>query len=59
MVKPTGIARGNYDLYLKIHDNSENLKNRTEYSVRLANTNGWVEENGGMNNLRHQLKVGD
>ena len=58
-VKTTGIPQGDYDLYLKISDNSANLKNRSEYSVRLANTNVWVQENGGMNNLQHQLKIGD
>ena len=59
MIKTTGIPQGIYDLYLKISDNSINLKNRSEYSVRLANTNVWLEENGGMNNLKHQLKIGD
>jgi hypothetical protein len=59
MVKPTGIPQGSYDLYLKISDNSETLKNRSEYSIRLANTNVWVAENGGMNNLNHQLKIGN
>jgi len=59
IVKTTGILQGVYDLYLKISDNSTSLKNRSEYSVRLANTNVWVEENGGMNNLKHQLKIGD
>ena len=55
----TGIPQGIYDLYLKISDNSTGLKNRSEYSVRVANSNVWVEENGGMNNLKHQLKIGD
>ena len=58
-VKTTGITQGTYDLYLKVSDNSTTLKNRNEYSVRLANTNVWVLENGGMNNLKHQLKIGD
>ena len=58
-VKTTGIAKGMYDLYLKIADQSSNLKNRPEYSVRLANSNVWVEENGGMNNLNHQLQIGE
>jgi len=59
MIKPTGIPQGSYDLYLKISDKSETLKNRSEYSIRLANTNVWVVENGGMNNLNHQLKIGN
>jgi len=58
IVKTTGILQGVYDLYLKISDNSTSLKNRSEYSVRLANTNVWVAQNGGMNNLKHQLKIG-
>ena len=59
MIKTTGIPKGVYDLYLKIADNSSGLKDRSEYSVRLANSNVWVVENGGMNNLKHQLKIGD
>ncbi len=59
VVKTTGIPQGTYDLYLKISDNATNLRSRSEYSVRLANTDVWVEENGGMNNLKHQLKIGD
>ena len=47
------------NIYLKISDNSTGLKNRSEYSVRVANTNVWVEENGGMNDLKHQLTIGD
>jgi hypothetical protein len=56
MVKLTDIPAGGYDLYLKISDNSENLKNRSEYSIRLANTNTW-DEYSGMNNLKHYLKI--
>jgi hypothetical protein len=55
-VKTTGIPKGSYDLYLKISDNSESLKNRSEYSVRLANMNTW-DEAGGMNNLKHEIKI--
>jgi len=58
-VKTTGIPQGVYDLYLKIADNSPGLKNRPEFSVRLANADIWVEDNGGMNNLKHELKIGD
>jgi hypothetical protein len=54
----TGIPPGDYKLYLKISDRSENLQNRKEYSVRLANTNTWTEENGGMNDLKYQLTIG-
>ena len=53
----SGIPAGNYDLYLRIADNAASLKTRIEYAVRLANTAVWVEENGGMNNLKHQLTI--
>jgi hypothetical protein len=56
-VNLNGISQGIYDLYLKISDRSESLKNRSEYSIRLANTNVWTEENGGMNNLKHQVEI--
>jgi hypothetical protein len=59
VVKTTGIPKGSYDLYLKISDGSPALKSRSEFAVRLANSNSWVVENGGMNNLKHQLIIGD
>jgi len=55
-VKLTGIPQGEYDLYISITDRSENLKNRMEYKVRLANTNTW-DEVSGMNSLMHQVKI--
>jgi hypothetical protein len=58
-IKTTGIAVGTYKLYLKIADKSENLRNKMGYSIRLANSNVWEEENGGMNNLNHNLKIGE
>lgn len=51
------IPAGKYNLYLKIADRSESLKNRFEYSVRLANADVWTEENGGMNNLDCQVQI--
>jgi hypothetical protein len=51
------IPAGTYNLYLKIADRSESLKNRFEYSVRLANVDAWTEENGGMNNLNCQVQI--
>lgn len=51
------IPPGKYNLFLKIADRSESLKNRYEYSVRLANVDTWTEENGGMNNLNHQVEI--
>jgi len=55
-LKLNGIPPGDYDLYLSITDRSPNLKNRIEYSVRLANTAAW-DETTGMNNLKHQVKI--
>ncbi|WP_158280764.1 DUF4832 domain-containing protein [Pararcticibacter amylolyticus] len=55
-VKLAGVSAGNYDLYLKIADKADNLKNRAEYCVRLANTGVWTED-GGMNKLMQQIKV--
>jgi hypothetical protein len=56
-VNLTNIPEGIYDLYIKISDNAESLKMRSEYSIRLANTDLWTDENGGMNRLKHQLKI--
>jgi hypothetical protein len=53
----TGLPEGNYDLYLRIADQADNLKARKEYSVRLANTNVWTDDNNGMNNLNQQLTI--
>ena len=53
----TGVPAGTYNMYLRIADNAASLKSRIEYAVRLANTDVWVEDNGGMNNLKHQLII--
>ncbi len=53
----TGIPAGDYELYLRIADQATNLKKRTEYAVQLANTGVWVTDNGGMNNLKQELKI--
>jgi hypothetical protein len=55
-LKLTGIPEGDYDLYLLITDRSENLKNRIDYRIRLANIDAW-DPASGMNNLKHQLKI--
>jgi hypothetical protein len=51
-----GIEKGNYDLFLNITDQDENLSKRPEYSIRLANSNVW-EESTGMNNLQKKVTV--
>lgn len=52
----TGIPAGDYDMYLAITDRDATLKNRVEYSVRLANTGTW-NETTGLNSLNHQVKI--
>ncbi|HTD94252.1 MAG TPA: DUF4832 domain-containing protein [Chitinophagaceae bacterium] len=56
-VNLSGIPAGDYDLYLKIADQASSLKDRPEYAVRLANTGVWVEDHGGMNSLKHVIKI--
>lgn len=56
-VSLSGIPAGTYALYIRIADQAPNLKNRIEYAIRLANKNTWVEDNGGMNDLKSTLKI--
>jgi Domain of unknown function (DUF4832)/Domain of unknown function (DUF4874) len=56
-VSLSGIPAGTYSLYLRVADQAPSLKPRIEYSVRLANTDGWVEDNGGMNNFKQQITI--
>jgi hypothetical protein len=53
----SGIPAGEYDLYLRIADKAPSLKTKIEYAIQLANTNVWVTENGGMNNLKQVIKI--
>lgn len=53
----SGIPAGDYALYLRIADQSDALKSRVEYAVRLANTGTWTTDNGGMNDLKSSLKI--
>ena len=55
-VKLEGLSEGAYQLYLKISDRAEQLRSRVEYSVRLANKDMWVPEEG-MNDLKHELEI--
>ncbi len=57
IIKLEALPVGDYSLYLRIADQAENLKNRLEYALRLANTDVWVTENGGMNSLKKDIKV--
>jgi Domain of unknown function (DUF4832)/Domain of unknown function (DUF4874) len=56
-VNLAGVPAGDYELYLKIADQAISLKDRPEYAVRLANIGVWVEDHGGMNSLKHVLKI--
>ncbi|MES2645424.1 MAG: DUF4832 domain-containing protein [Bacteroidota bacterium] len=51
------VPAGEYNLYLRVADNAASLKSRIEYAVRFGNADTWVEENGGMNNLKHSLTI--
>ena len=50
------LPMGSYDLLLKIEDPHESIRDRPEYSIRLANLDVWEEETG-YNSLQHQLVV--
>jgi hypothetical protein len=54
---PAGLATGNYDLFLNLPDSSASLKDRADYSVRLANSNMW-ESSTGYNRLG-SIQVGN
>lgn len=56
-VSLSGIPSGEYELFLKIADQSESLGQRMQYSIRLANKDLWVEDHGGMNSLNQQLTI--
>ncbi|HMR18562.1 MAG TPA: DUF4832 domain-containing protein [Sphingobacterium sp.] len=52
----TGLGAGTYDLYLKIADHVDQLRDRPEYSIQLATT-GVEYTDKGLNKLNYQLKV--
>ncbi len=43
---PENIKTGDYEVYLKISEPYESLKDNSRYSIQLANTNIWNEELG-------------
>jgi hypothetical protein len=47
---PSGLAAGNYDLFLNLPDPNSSLNRRASYSIRMANTNVW-ESSTGYNKL--------
>ncbi len=55
-VRLEGVSEGNYKLYLKVSDRAEGLRSRPEYSLRFANKDTWVAEEG-INSLKHELAI--
>lgn len=56
-VSLSGLPAGTYVLYLRIADQHETLAQRSEYAVRLANTNGWLEDFNGINKLNTEITI--
>jgi hypothetical protein len=53
---PANIPAGNYELLLNLPDPYRQLRNRPEYSIRLANENLW-EASTGFNSLQQSLTI--
>jgi hypothetical protein len=54
---PESIAAGSYEVLLNLPDPAPALRNRPEYSIRLANQKVW-EDSTGFNRLRTDVQVG-
>jgi len=53
---PEALPTGEYELLLNLPDPEPQLRNRPEYSIRLASTNSWEVETG-YNKLNHTVAV--
>lgn len=53
---PVDIPKGSYELLLAMPDAAASLKNRSEYSLRLANESIW-EESTGFNRLAQTITI--
>jgi Domain of unknown function (DUF4832)/Domain of unknown function (DUF4874)/NPCBM/NEW2 domain/DUF5010 C-terminal domain len=53
---PNGLASGNYEVFLSLFDPEPNLRNRSDYAIRLANQNVW-EAGSGLNKLGLTLRI--
>src|SRR5690606_36280627 len=53
---PQDLPAGSYELLLHLPDAYDNLADRPEYSIRLANEDVW-EESTGYNRLNHTLQI--
>jgi hypothetical protein len=54
---PAGIPDGQYAILLNLPDPEPALRNRPEYSIRMANQDVWEEETG-YNDLRQTITIG-
>ena len=55
---PNSIPMGEYEMFLNLPDPAENLHNRPEYSIRLANKDVW-EAFTGYNRLSNKITITD
>lgn len=55
-VDVSSLTVGSYDAYLHLPDPNENLSTRPEYSIRFANENTWINENG-FNDLLQTVEI--
>ena len=53
---PAATPAGQYAVYLNLPDPAVSIRNRSEYSIRLANQAVW-EDATGYNSLHHKLKI--
>ena len=55
-VMPTSAPEGEYAVYLNLPDPAGSIRNRPEYSIRLANKDVW-EDSTGYNSLLHKVTI--
>jgi Domain of unknown function (DUF4832) len=53
---PDDISPGRYEMFLNLPDPAPSLRERPEYSIRLANKNVW-DAKTGFNSLNHSIAV--
>ncbi len=53
---PSNLSSGKYDIFLNLPDPSLTLRNRPEYSIRLANENLW-DPSSGYNSFQKSIMV--
>lgn len=55
---PSNIPEGEYGVYLFLPDPEQNLHDRSDYAIRLANKDVW-EDSTGYNSLLHSIKISE